>query len=95
MLDISSVLVRRGLFNTIAFVILWILNIALMLLGGPVWAIVLASLVGMYFALRDWRVVRGLAKAHISPPHPDAAVQDLIDGKIEISEYRRRKETPS
>ena len=28
----------------------------------------------------------------IIPGHPDTDVQALIDGKIEISEYRQRKE---
>ena len=43
-------------------------------------------------SLRDWRTVRSVAREAIVPGHPDADVQALIDGKIEVSEYRQRKE---
>jgi hypothetical protein len=78
--------------NSIISVLLWCCGIALVFFGAPFWSVLLVGLLGSYFALRDWRTVRPLAREAIVPSHPDADVQALIDGKMEISEYRQRKE---
>ena len=83
---------KRLRLNSIICVSLWFCGIALIFLRAPFWAILLVGVVGSYFALRDWRTVRSHAREAIAPGHPDADVQALIDGKIEISEYRQRKE---
>ena len=66
-------------------------GMALIFFGAPFWSVLLVGVVGSYFALRDWRAVRSVAREAIVPRHPDADVQALIDAKIEISEYRQRK----
>jgi hypothetical protein len=78
--------------NSIIFLLLWLCGIGLILFGAPFWSVLLVGVVGSYFALRDWRTVRSLAREAILANHPDADVQALSDGKIEISEYRKRKE---
>jgi hypothetical protein len=79
--------------NSIIFVLLWCCGIGLILFRAPFWSVLLVGLVGSYFALRDWRTVRSLAREAIASGHPDADVQALIDGKIEISEYRKGKDS--
>ena len=74
--------------NSIICILLWCSGIVLILFGAPFWSVLLVGVVGTYFALRDWRTVRSLAREAIFPRHPDSDVQALIDGKIEISEYR-------
>jgi hypothetical protein len=78
--------------SNIAFLVLWVLNIALIFAHGPFWIVLSVGLVGSYLALCDRSVIRTLTKESIIPPHPDADVQALIDGKIDIAEYRLRKE---
>lgn len=82
---------KRIRLNSIIFVLLWCCCIGLIFLSAPFWSVLLVGVVGSYFALRDWRTVRPFAREAIAPSHPDADVQALIDGKIEISEYRQRK----
>lgn len=79
-------------FYSIICVLLWCCGIALILFGAPFWSVLLVGVVGSYFALRDWCTVRLLAREAIFPSHSGADVQALIDGKIDISEYRQRKE---
>lgn len=81
---------KAGRFNSIIYLLLWCGGIGLIFLSAPFWSVLLVGVVGSYFALRDWCTVRSLAREANS--HPDADVQALIDGKIEISEYRKRKE---
>jgi hypothetical protein len=83
---------KRIRLNSIIFVLLWFCGIGLIFFGAPFWSVVLVGVVGSYFALRDWRTVRSLAREAIVPSHADADVQALIDGKIEIPQYRKRKE---
>jgi hypothetical protein len=83
---------KRLRLNSIISVLLWCCGISLIFFSAPFWSVLLVGVMGSYFALRDWRTVRSLAREVIVPSHPDADVQALIDGKIEISEYRKRKE---
>ncbi|MBT0571708.1 hypothetical protein KIK84_15385 [Curvibacter sp. CHRR-16] len=83
---------KRIRLNSIIYILLWCCGITLIFVGAPFWSVLLVGVVGGYFALRDWRTVRSLAREAIAPRHPDADVQALIDGDIEISEYRKRKE---
>ncbi len=83
---------KRPRLNSIIFILVWLCGIGLILFSAPFWSVLLLGVVGSYFALRYWRTVRSLAREAILPSHPDADVQALIDGKIEISEYRKRKE---
>lgn len=80
---------KRLHFNSIISVFLWCCVTALIFFGAPFWSVLLFGVVGSYFALRDWRTIRSLARE--ATGHPDADVQALIDGNIEISEYRKRK----
>jgi hypothetical protein len=82
---------KRIRVNSIVSGLLWCCSIALIFFGAPFWSVLLVGVVGCYFALRDWRTVRSLARETIVPGHPDADVQALIDGKIEISEYRKKE----
>ena len=61
-------------------------------MGAPFWSVLLVGVVGSFFALRDWRTIHSIARESIVPGHSDPDVQALIDGKIDVSEYRRRKE---
>jgi hypothetical protein len=90
--EIDSKARKRLRFNSIIFLFFWCCGIGLIFFKAPFWSVLLVSVVSSYFALRDWRTVRSLARKAIVPSHPDADVQALIDGKIEISEYRKRKE---
>lgn len=83
---------KRLRVSNIAYLVLWVLNVALIIANGPFWMILLVSVAGGYFALRDRRVVQALGKESVMPAHPDPDVQALIDGKIDITEYRLRKE---
>lgn len=83
---------KRLHLNSIISVLLWCCGIALIFFGAPFWSVLLVGVVGSYCALRDWHTVRSLAREVIVPGNPDADVQALIDGNIEISEYRKRKE---
>jgi hypothetical protein len=83
---------RRLRLNNIVALLSWCLNLALLFTGAPLWSVLLIGVFGSYFALRDWRVLRSLARESILPSHPDQDVQALIEGSIDISEYRRRKE---
>ena len=84
---------ERLRLNTIIFLLLWCCSVALAFFGASFWSVVLIGVVGCYFALRDWRTVRALARANMAPEHHHADVQALIDGSIEIAEHRRRKES--
>lgn len=86
---------KRVRSNSVFAVLLWGLNLSLILVGSPVELIVFVGVLGSVLALRDWRAVRLLAKEKIYPVHPNLDVQALIDGDIDISEYRRRKESVS
>jgi hypothetical protein len=83
---------KRLSLNSIISVLLWCCDIVLIFFGAPFWSVLLVGVVSSYFALRDWRTVRSLAHEAIVSGHPDADVQALIDGNIEKSEYRKRKE---
>jgi hypothetical protein len=87
--DIDSNAQKRIGLNSGIVVFLWCCVIALIFLDAPVLSILLVGVVGSYFALRDWNTVRSLARKTIVPVHPDAAVNELIDGRIEGSERRQ------
>jgi hypothetical protein len=89
--DIDAKAGKRLRVNSIVSVLLWCYGIALIFFGAPFWSVLLVGVVSSYFALRDWRTVRSLAGETIVLGHPDADVKALIDGKIEMSEYRQRK----
>ena len=88
----DSELRRRLRQSTVISAVAWVLVIALTFFQAALWLILVVGMVGGYFLLRDWRVIRRLARDRIAPPHPDDDVQALIDEKISISEYRQRKE---
>jgi hypothetical protein len=79
---------RQNNFGSLLF---WALTIVLIFARAPFWAVLLVSIAGAYFAVRDWRTERALAQEHFTM-HSDPDVQTLIDGEIDISEYRQRKE---
>jgi len=83
---------RRLRHSSVISAVLWVLVIALIFFQAALWSILVAGIVGSYFALRDWRVIRRLAHDHLAPPHADEDVRALIDEKIGISEYRQHKE---
>lgn len=83
---------KRVIVNSVTFVLLWGAVLMMIFFGAPLWLILLIGVTGSYLALRDWQEVRSMARAQIYPPHPDLQEQGLIDGKIDISEYRERKE---
>lgn len=78
--------------TNIIYVLLWVAEVILIFMKAPFWLVLSVGGLGGYFAFRDWRTIRALARTKINPPHPNPDIQDLIDGKIEISEFRRRKE---
>lgn len=90
--EIDASASKRLRINSFVSGLLWCCGIALILFGAPFWSVLLVGGVGCYLALRDWRTVRSVAREAIVPGHPDADVQALIDGKIDVSEYRQRKE---
>jgi len=71
----------------------WLACVALIFLGAPFWAPFWVGVIGSYFTLRDFRTIRALARKANS--HPDPAVQALIDGEIDISDYRKMQEKES
>ncbi len=83
---------KRLRVNSIVYLLLWGIGMASIFMGAPFWAVVLVGVAASCLALRDWRTVRSLARESINPSHPDPNVQALIDGKIDISEYRQSKE---
>ena len=83
---------QRVRLNSIVSIFFWCCVTALTFFGAPFWSVLLFGVVGCYFAFRDWRTVRSLAREAVASGHPDADVQALMNGSIEISEYRKRKE---
>jgi len=83
---------KKVLCNSVLFIVLWIIMMALLFAGAPFWSTVVVGTAGAYFAFRDWRIVRHAAREPLHPEHPDPDVQALIDERIDISEYRRRRE---
>jgi hypothetical protein len=77
--------------NNFCSLLFWALGMVLIFVRAPFWAVLLVSVTGAYFAVRDWRTERALAREHFTM-HSDPDVQALIDGEIDISEYRERKE---
>lgn len=92
MVQVDTKTSKRLRRSNIASFLLWGLNMALILANGPFWMILAVGVIGSFFALRDWHTIRSLTRNSINPPHPDPDVQALIDGEIDISEYRQRKE---
>lgn len=78
--------------NSVASIVLWVAMMAMLLVGAPFWSTVLVGTAGAFFALLDWRIVRHAARERLSPPHHDPDVQALIDERIDVAEYLRRKE---
>jgi hypothetical protein len=90
--QIDPIIRRRLRQGSAIYVVLWGLGLALIFLNAPYWSVVLVGVAATYFAVRDWRTVVPLAREAIFPAHRDPDVQALIDGNIDISEYRQRKE---
>jgi len=86
---------RRLCLNNLVALVSWRVNLALILTGAPLWSALLVGVLGSYFLLRDWPVICAVARERNSPPHRDLDVQAIIDGDIDISEYRQRKESQS
>ncbi|MCZ2498114.1 hypothetical protein GN316_15215 [Xylophilus sp. Kf1] len=82
----------RLIVNSIVFIILWLIELGLVISGGPFGLIITFGVLGAYFALCDWREVRTLSHNKVMQPQPDPDVQELINGNIGITEYRKRKE---
>jgi hypothetical protein len=89
---IDPVVMSRLRLTRAICLLLWGVMIALIYLGAPFWCLLLAFIALGYFVLRDWLLINALARKALYPPHPNPDVQALIDGEIDISEYRQRKE---
>jgi hypothetical protein len=89
---IDPIIRKRLRQSSVIYLVLWGLSLALIFLQAPFWSVVVIGVVASYFAVRDWRTILPLSREAVSPPHPDPDVQALVDAKIDISEYRRRKE---
>jgi hypothetical protein len=81
---------KRIRFSNFAFLFFWCISLALITSHAPFGLVFWTSILGGYFALRDWKIILKLRKDINA--HPDPDVQDLIDEKIDITEYRLRKE---
>ncbi len=92
MQQVSPNTLKRLRLSSAHCLVLWVLVVSMVFLGAPFWSVLLVGVVGSFFAVRDWRIIRSLAREAVIPGHPDPGVHALIDGKIDVSDYRRRKE---
>lgn len=88
--QIDPKIVKRKRLRDIASVLLWCLSLYLVNIRAPVWSIIFIGLLFLYLSLLDFEVWLKVSKELRG--HPDHDVQDLIDEKIDITEYRLRKE---